>query len=52
MKGNQRFKVPNCRGGCVSRKFWERMSVAVSMFHTQHFSPCFRAPDRAARRSH
>jgi hypothetical protein len=22
MKGNQRFKAPNCRGGCVSRKFW------------------------------
>ena len=21
MKGNQRFKAPNCRGGCVSRKF-------------------------------
>src|SRR6266568_3377796 len=22
MKGNQRFKAPNCKGGCVSRKFW------------------------------
>ena len=22
MKGKQRFKAPNCRGRCVSRKFW------------------------------